>query len=290
MFRSNAELQRKQNGKYLSVQTGKGFKDLLKMGQRLNKKYSKIAKATGADTLIKTTLKTNLPTIEQKLQSAGISDKIIKPLSGAINKQLGEGYRNQLDREKLNYMIENPMGKEIYGTGWFDDLVSVFAVLPIPGISCIARTVAIVKTAVDTATSDEPVKAFGGIVSDLGNTVTNILPPGLKQIGEAGVGLAESVGFGAVSSDDRVKIVKVGVKHIGDILNTIDTSKLSDNKKQQVLKAKKIVKKVKVGGRSLGDTIANVNCIKQGKMYVNGQCMNMPKINFSELIKNSTIK
>jgi hypothetical protein len=273
------------------LQNGAGFSALKKMADRLNKKYSKIAKATGADTLLKTTLKTNLPTIEQKLQSAGISDKIIKPLSGAINKQLGKGYG--VNNEKIKYMSENPMGKEIYGTGWFDDVVSALAVLPIPGLSCVARTIAIVKTAVNTATSDDPVKAFGGVVSDIGNTITNVLPPGLKQIGEAGVGLAESVGFGAVSSEDRVKIVKVGVKHLGDILKTIDTSKLTKNKASQVQKAKKSVSdalpelnKIKVGGRSLGDMMASIACSKKvGKYYINGQCVNMPKINFSELIK-----
>ena len=243
MFRSNAQIHRKQTGKYLSVQKGEGFGDLIKAGKRLSAKYGKMAKYVGADKVVKKNIKKSLPTIEQKLKRAGVSDKVIKPIAKEVNKKLGGamGKKYGLPADAYKLAIANPMSKEIYGTGWFDDMISTLAVLPIPGVSCIARTVAIVKTAVDTATSDEPTKAFGGVVSDIANTVNKVAPPFLKEITEPAKMYAETVGFGMMKPSDREQIVKTGVKHLHSLLDNIKTQNLPREKANQVIMAKKTV-------------------------------------------------
>ena len=45
----------------------------------------------GVDKTVKKSLKESLPTIEQKLKQAGVPEKVIVPLSSAVNKQLGQG-------------------------------------------------------------------------------------------------------------------------------------------------------------------------------------------------------
>jgi hypothetical protein len=215
-------LENKTNQKKLY---GRGLTDVF---NRLNKKYSKIAKTTGADKLAKSVLKTQIPTLENKLKNVGVTPKILTPLMGQIKKQVGSGF--------------------------FDDLLSTLSVLPIPFVSDIARTVSLVKTAVNTATSDEPVKAFGGVVTDIGNKIGDVVPP-LKAITEPAVALGETIGFGTVSPSDRVKIVKVGVEHLDDLFSNIDKSKLDNNKRKQIESAHKSIKQalpeiknLKVGG------------------------------------------
>ena len=243
MFRKSAELHRKQTGKALSVQKGEGFKDLIKIGKRLNNKYGKMAKYIGADKEVKKNVKKSLPTIEQKLKKVGVSDKVIKPISKEVNKALGGAMTKKygLPADAYKYAIDKPMGPEIYGTGWFDDMISTLAVLPIPGVSCMARTVAVVKTAVDTATSDEPAKAFGGVIGDIAETVNKVAPPFLKEVTEPGEMYVKSIGFGMMKPSDREQIVKTGVKHLYELLNNIKVENLPREKANQVLVAKKTV-------------------------------------------------
>lgn len=241
MFRDSAQLHRKQTGRVLTVQQGEGFRDLVKVGKRLNKKYGEMAKYAGVDKTVKKNIKESLPTIEQKLKQVGISDKVIKPISNEVNKKLGGAMNNKygLPKDAYKSAIDKPF--EIYGTGWFDDMISTLAVLPIPGVSCMARTVAIVKTAVDTATSDEPTKAFGGVVSNIADTVNKIAPPGIKEITQPGKMLLESVGFGMMKPSDREQIVKTGVKHLYALLNNVKVENLPREKANQILVARKTV-------------------------------------------------
>lgn len=238
MFRSSLDSQRKNNGKYLSIQTGSGI-DLAKVGKRLSKKYAPMAQTFGIDKTVKKTLKESLPTIEQKLKQAGVPEKVIVPISSAVNKQLGKGMIEKYGMPSDSYdpAILTPM--LIKGSGFFDDLISTLAVLPIPGVSCIARTVAIVKTAVDTATSDEPVKAFGGVVSDLAENLNKMVPAPLKLVTDPAEQFVKSVGFGMVDPSHKETIVKVGVKHISDLLNNIDTKDLPRDQANKVLSAQK---------------------------------------------------
>jgi len=120
-------------------------------------------------------------------------------------------------------------------------MISTLAVLPIPGVSCMARTVAVVKTAVDTATSDEPAKAFGGVIGDIAETVNKVAPPFLKEVTEPGEMYVKSIGFGMMKPSDREQIVKTGVKHLYELLNNIKVENLPREKANQVLVAKKTV-------------------------------------------------
>jgi len=263
------------------LQNGAGFGDLKKMGERLNKKYSKIAKATGADKLIasklKTTIKTKLPTIEQKLKSAGVPEKVLTPLTKEIGKQLGKGRENYEELIGFDGQYFNPEQKEQYDSlteeekqqlyyetitkmyqdkanepSWFDNMISALAVLPIPFISDVARTVALVKTAVNTATSDDPVRAFGGVVSDTIGLLENV--PVVGALATPTKALAESVGFGMRNATNRGQILKVGVNHLNDLLHTIDTSKLPkitqkklDNVKSKLKSSLTGINKMNVG-------------------------------------------
>jgi len=377
MYRANA--RKKRNQTYLSKgQRGKGiFGDIKKMGERLNKKYAGLAKMTGVDKSGKKAIKKSLPSIESKLAKAGVSAKVIKPLSKEINKQLGKGimeyakenqvgegiigdlfekikkmlsgdsddddvsiydqydkemdkkYRDktmkdrELDRQTRRALsgqkYDGPLNphylemKKKYGfgvsvgTGWFDDMISTLAVLPIPGISCIARTVAVVKTAVDTATSDHPAKAFGGVIGDLADTVDKIAPPFVKEFTAPGKEYVKAIGFGAVRPQDTTKMLKVGMKHLDALMDNILVAKLPPQKAKQIMKASHQIKralpeinKLKTGGNFTssvlsglvgniareglrkpkrgkgyltGKEIVKMNkCRSKGKMYHKGKC------------------
>jgi hypothetical protein len=387
MLKANARKRRNQT--YLSKgQRGKGiFGDIKKMGERLNKKYAGLAKMTGVDKAVKGAMKKKLPTIESKLQKAGVSAKIIKPLSKEINKKLGGAYmklgeKNQVgegvikdaltrlyamitDKDPYDVGVDKKKEKELYdtiyrdqeqgekdkkarqrelkrkadeerralfdkmsfgsgcgcedcyigrvgqvGTGWFDDMISTLAVLPIPGISCIARTVAVVKTAVDTATSDHPAKAFGGVIGDLADTADKIAPAFLKEFTTPGKEYVKAIGFGAISSDDTTKMLKVGMKHLDALMDNILVAKLPPQKAKQVMTARNQIKralpeinKLKIGGSFVSSTLSGLigniareglrkpkrgkgyltgkdivkmnKCRSSGKLYKKGKCIGM---------------
>ena len=224
MLKANAQKRRHITALSKGQSGGNIFKKIKKMGDRLSKKYSGIAKMAGADKVAKAKLKESLPTIENKLSKAGVSDKVIKPLSKEINKKLGGalvklGEQNQVGEgdindalTKLHNMIseKDPYNVKQVGTGWFDDLISIVSVLPIPIISCTARTIAVVKTAVDTATSDHPAKAFGGVVGDIAEKIDSIAPAPLKEITAPAKEYVQAIGFGAISPTDTTKMLKGG--------------------------------------------------------------------------------
>jgi hypothetical protein len=362
MLKANAHKQKRhQRG-------GNIFKKIAKMGDRLNKRYSGIAKMTGADKVVKAKLKKSLPTIESKLSKAGVSAKVIKPLSKEINKKLGGAYvkigkQNQVgegiikdaltrlyamisNKDPYDVGVDKKKEKDIYntiykeqeqgerdkkarqrelkrkadeerralfdkmsfgsgcgcveqvGTGWFDDMISTLAVLPIPGISCIARTVAVVKTAVDVATSDHPAKAFGGVVGDLAETVDKIAPPFLKEFSTPGKEYVKAIGFGAISPADTTKMLKVGVNHLDALLDNIVLDTLPKKKKNQILNAKRKVKqalpeinKLKIGGSFVSSTLSGLigNIAREGlRQPKTGGLLSDTPASLSDVVSQST--
>jgi hypothetical protein len=159
--------------------------------------------------------------------------------------------RGQRARERFGFGYN-----EMEGGSFWDTLVDIVSVLPIPIVSDAARTIKMVKTAVSTAKGEEPVKAFGGVISDVVDAVDQVMPAPLKEFTTTPAKqYSELYGYGAVSPDDRTKIVKVGLQHLDDTLGLVKLDKIPRKKALQIMTAQRKIKqalpeinKIKVGG------------------------------------------
>jgi hypothetical protein len=179
-----------QDGEGFFDGLAKGAKNIAKGAKRLNNKYGKTMKQLGVTDKImkkaKGKAKKMLPKFSSKLKSKGIPSNIVDKLVDEANKQIGDGF--------------------------FDDMVSVLSVLPIPIVSDIARVVAITKTVVDTATgNDSP--AFGGVVSELMSPLEGTPLEPLK-------GMAEMQGFGMHGSGMEEELLLDGGLNLFNVMET----------------------------------------------------------------------
>ena len=149
--------------------------------------------------------------VQKKQMGKGCSSSgrgLFDRLKDTYGYWVGKGDMKTID-DRLNQFGIQSVEMKQEGQGFFDDLVSVFAVLPIPGVSDIARTIAIAKTGVDTLTGHQD-KALVGLITKALQPLKKAVP----AIGQPAEALAKSIGFGVSKTSPQY----VALFHLVDVL------------------------------------------------------------------------
>ena len=149
--------------------------------------------------------------VQKKQMGKGYSSSgrgLIDRLKDTYGFWVGKGDMKTID-DRLNQFGIQSVELKQEGKGFFDDMISVLAVLPIPVVSDISRSIAIAKTGVDTLTGHQD-KALGGLITKAMAPLASIVP----EIGAPAVAFAKSVGFGVNKTSPQY----VALFHLVDIL------------------------------------------------------------------------
>lgn len=170
-------------------------------------------------------------------QGDGILDRV-KDFKDTYGFWVGKGGSPTID-DRLNQFGIQSVELKQEGEGFWNSLLSVLSVLPIPVVSDIARTVSIVKTGVDKATGHHD-PALGGIITKAMAPLADKVP----EIGKPAVALAKSVGFGV--ENKKISPQQVGLYHLVDVLgkNLSKIKEASPDKRDAILETYRNLKKV----------------------------------------------